>query len=105
MTIALSPPHPRWWQSRTARRFRRHRLAMAGLAIIVVLTLIVITTAVLATVRSVRRGTSSDTEDPFVESKIYAPAGFVITPAERELEREWEAHRAETPEPARRASH
>ena len=73
--------------------------------VFVVLTLVVIGTAVIATVRSVRGGVASDTEDPYVESRIYAPSGLVPTPAERELEREWAEHRAENPVAARRPGH
>lgn len=42
-STTLSPtspsPKPRWWRSRTVRRFCRHRLAMAGVVMIVILTL------------------------------------------------------------------
>lgn len=37
-TAQLQPP-PRWWRSRTARRFMRNRLAVLGVALIVGLTL------------------------------------------------------------------
>jgi carbon starvation protein len=56
-----------------------------------VLTLIVIATAVVATIRSVRGGGGESTEAPAVPSRIWAPAGFIPTPAERELQAEWEA--------------
>lgn len=36
---AMMPPPTRWWQTRTVRRFLRNRLAMIGLAMIVLLTL------------------------------------------------------------------
>ncbi|MBN9072781.1 MAG: ABC transporter permease [Rhizobiales bacterium] len=42
MSSAVSPtlaPPERWWRSRTVRRFCRHRLAMFGVAMIVLLTL------------------------------------------------------------------
>ena len=32
-------PPEKWWRSRTARRFRRHRLAMFGVVAIAILTL------------------------------------------------------------------
>ena len=42
-SATLSPaspsPKPHWWRSRTVRRFCRHRLAMVGLAMIILLTL------------------------------------------------------------------
>ena len=56
-----------------------------------VLTLVVIATAVLATVRSVRGGGSPSAEDAPVPSRIYAPAGLVPTPAEKELVGQWDA--------------
>ncbi|WBU57759.1 ABC transporter permease [Paracoccus sediminicola] len=41
MSDALTDPAPRqrWWNSRAARRFRNHRLALTGLAMITLLTL------------------------------------------------------------------
>jgi carbon starvation protein len=58
--------------------------------VFLVLTLIVLITAVLATLRSVRAGGRENTEDPEVPSRIYAPAGLIATPAERELEGQWQ---------------
>ena len=37
--IALEAARPRWWRSRSARRFASHRLALLGLAMITLLTL------------------------------------------------------------------
>ncbi|KTR02973.1 peptide ABC transporter permease [Aureimonas ureilytica] len=37
LPIAAAPPSPRWWRSRTARRFARHKLAVVGLVMIAVL--------------------------------------------------------------------
>jgi carbon starvation protein len=67
-----------------------------------VLTLVVIATAVLATVRSIRGGGSPSAEDPPVPSRIYAPAGLVPTPAEKELVGRWDAAGLT---PARRGHH
>ena len=41
MTSAIAPPAPRerWWNSRTTRRFARNRLALFGMAMIVLLVL------------------------------------------------------------------
>ena len=62
----------------------------------VTLTLIVIIAAVIATVKSLMSGGSEGHEDPYVESKIYAPAGLFATPSEKALEAQWaeyeEAH-------------
>jgi carbon starvation protein len=75
----------------------------------VVLTLIVLATAVLAAVRSLRAGAPAerdgdehdDHEDPVVPSRIYAPAGFLPTPSEKELAARW----AEAVPPRPRAHH
>jgi carbon starvation protein len=62
--------------------------------IFVVLSIIVIATAVLATVRAFRNRAAgiatTDNEDPFVPSRVFAPAGLVPTAAERELAAEWD---------------
>ncbi|MDN8579865.1 hypothetical protein, partial [Corynebacterium bovis] len=39
-------------------------------------------------------------EDPYVESRLYAPAGLIPTPSERALEREWAAYLAAVGAPA-----
>jgi carbon starvation protein len=56
-----------------------------------VLTIIVIAMAVVATVKSFRTRGLPENEDPRVESRIYAPAGIISTPAEKELEAQWKA--------------
>ncbi len=58
--------------------------------VFVVLTLIVLVTAIIATVRVWGGHRGHDTEDPRVESQIYAPAGFLPSPPERELMKQWE---------------
>ncbi|UTM37756.1 carbon starvation protein A [Rhodococcus pyridinivorans] len=55
-----------------------------------VLVLIVVAAGVVVCIRSVRAGGMPTTETPDVPSKIFAPAGFVPTPAERELQKEWD---------------
>lgn len=67
----------------------------------VVLTLIVLVASIIATVRAYRGHRGPDNEDPRVESHIYAPAGLIATPPERELEAEWKSYGA----PARSGSH
>ena len=67
--------------------------------VFVVLALVVIVTAVAAAVRSLRAGPRADSagdeqdvdehEDPVVESRIYAPSGFLPTPSEKELAGRW----------------
>jgi carbon starvation protein len=67
--------------------------------IFVVLSIIVIATAVLATVNAFRQrahGTAvKDNEDPARPSRVFAPAGLIPTPAERELMAEWDKVPAE----------
>jgi carbon starvation protein len=67
----------------------------------VVLTLIVIGAALIATIKSLRAGGRPTAEVSPVPSRIYAPSGFVVLPAERELERQW----AEAVPPKARAGH
>lgn len=67
--------------------------------IFVVLSIIVIATAVLATVKAFRNHSAGiatpDTEDPARPSRVFAPAGLIPTPAERQLLAEWEKVPAE----------
>ena len=55
-----------------------------------VLVLIVFVAGVVVCIRSIRAGGMPTTETPAVPSKIFAPAGFVPTPVERELQKEWD---------------
>ncbi|WP_181037427.1 carbon starvation CstA family protein [Arthrobacter sp. ZGTC412] len=67
--------------------------------IFVVLSIIVIATAVLATIKAFRTRTdgtaSKGNEDPARPSRVFAPAGLIPTPAERELMAEWDKVPAE----------
>jgi carbon starvation protein len=72
----------------------RNTMIQGWLSIIfVTLSIIVIATAVLATVRAYRNaaaGTAnSDHEDEARPSRVFAPAGLIASPAERELMAEW----------------
>ncbi|MBB5844867.1 carbon starvation protein [Conyzicola lurida] len=70
----------------------RNTMVQGVLSILFVsLAIIVIVTAVIATVRAARRGASESSEDAAVESQIFAPAGLVATPAEREIQKQWDA--------------
>jgi carbon starvation protein len=64
--------------------------------VFVVLTLIVLVASIIATVRAALGKRGKNTEDPRVESRIFAPAGLVATPLERDLQEEWDR----LPEPA-----
>ncbi|MBF6355357.1 carbon starvation protein A [Nocardia higoensis] len=55
-----------------------------------VLVLIVAVVGVLVCVRAWRSGDTSTTESPEEPSKIFAPSGFVATPAEREVQKQWD---------------
>ena len=55
-----------------------------------VLVLIVVAAGVVVCIRAVRAGGLPTTETPDVPSKIFAPAGFVPTPAERDLQKQWD---------------
>jgi carbon starvation protein len=55
----------------------------------VTLSIIVILAAIWATWKAYRAGGGPSQEDPAVPSRIFAPAGFIPTPAEKELEEQW----------------
>ena len=57
--------------------------------IFLVLSVIVIIAAIIATIRAYPNGGGTDTEDPEIPSRIYAPSGLVSSPAEKELEKAW----------------
>jgi carbon starvation protein len=72
----------------------RNTMIQGWLSVIfVVLSIIVIITALIATVKAFRNAAAGipnkDHEDPAVASRVYAPAGFIPTPSERELMAEW----------------
>jgi len=68
--------------------------------VFVVLAIVVIVAAVVVTIQAVVRGGGEDSEDAPVPSRRFAPAGFIPSGPERELEKEWEPlladERAET---------
>jgi carbon starvation protein len=59
--------------------------------VFVTLAIIVIITAVIASIRSFRAGGSPSAEDPAVASRMFAPAGFLATPAEKDIQAQWDA--------------
>ncbi|WP_182112299.1 MULTISPECIES: carbon starvation CstA family protein [unclassified Actinotalea] len=73
--------------------------------VFVTLTLVVIVTAVAAVWRSFRSGGAPSAEEPARPSRLYAPAGFVVTPAEKELEARWREHDAAHPEAVHARTH
>jgi hypothetical protein len=71
--------------------------------IFVTLAIVVIVMAVIVTIKALRNGGGADLEDAPVASRRFAPAGFLATKAEREIEKEWEALPADHPaRPTRR---
>ncbi|MEV0299254.1 carbon starvation CstA family protein [Nocardia sp. NPDC050710] len=54
------------------------------------LVLIVAVVGVLVCLRAWRKGGSETTESPEEPSKIFAPSGFIATPAEKEIQKEWD---------------
>ncbi len=82
----------------------RNTMIQGVLSIVfVTLAIIVILTAVVATVRSHRAGGAPSAEEPATPSRIYAPAGFITTPPEKELEARWLEHDAANPRPRARS--
>ena len=70
----------------------RNTAIQGSLSIIfVVLTLVVIGYSILNVVKALRSTEVVDQEDARVESRMFAPAGFLPTAEERELERQWDA--------------
>jgi carbon starvation protein len=78
----------------------RNTMIQGWLSVIfVVLSIIVIITALAATVTSFRNAAkgipNTDHEDPARASRVFAPAGLIPTPAERELMAQWDKLPAE----------
>lgn len=69
--------------------------------IFVVLTIVVMVVAIIVTVKAIVNGGGENTEDAPVASRRYAPAGFIPTAAERDLEKRWEPILAEERKAAR----
>ncbi|MFS0866149.1 carbon starvation CstA family protein [Microbacterium sp. 179-B 1A2 NHS] len=69
----------------------RNTFVQGTLSIVfVVLAIVVIIAAVIVSIGAIRRGGGENSEDAPVASRRFAPAGFIGTPAERALEKEWE---------------
>lgn len=77
----------------------RNTLVQGSLSVVfVLLTLTVVLTALLEVLRSYRGHEKESRENPYVQSKIYAPAGMIETPAEKELEKQWRQFYAKYPD-------
>jgi len=70
----------------------RNTMVQGILSIVfVTLAIIVILTAIQATWRAYRSGSSATSEDPAVPSRVFAPAGFLPSKAEKDLQAQWDA--------------
>jgi carbon starvation protein len=58
--------------------------------VFVTLAIVVIVMATIVTIKAIRAGGGENTEDAPVASRRYAPAGFLPSSAERDLEKQWE---------------
>ncbi|MEH6795900.1 MAG: carbon starvation CstA family protein [Rhodococcus sp. (in: high G+C Gram-positive bacteria)] len=58
--------------------------------IFAVLVLVVVFAGVWVCIKAVRGDTLPDNEEPEVPSKIFGPTGFVLTPAEKKIQAEWD---------------
>lgn len=82
----------------------RNTMIQGVLSIVfVTLAIVVILAAARATYRSVRSGGAPSAEVPPTPSRIFAPAGFLPTPPEKELEARWREHEAAHPRPRARS--
>ncbi|MBO3130533.1 carbon starvation CstA family protein [Dermatophilus congolensis] len=71
----------------------RNTFVQGSLSILfVVLAVIVIVMAVWRAVQAIRGKSVLNTEDPVVASEVFAPSGFVATPLEKELEKQWQGY-------------
>ncbi|MFX4271953.1 carbon starvation CstA family protein [Propionibacteriaceae bacterium Y1685] len=59
--------------------------------IFVVLSIIVIAAAVVSVIKTLRGTSLPSSEEPVTTSETFAPAGFLPTPREKELQAEWQA--------------
>ena len=66
-------------------------------AVFLACALVVIAMCVWKAVEAVRAGGGKDTEDPPVQSRIYAPSGMVAMASEKALAKQWAGYYAEHP--------
>ncbi|MEX3610547.1 carbon starvation CstA family protein [Rothia sp. LK2588] len=77
----------------------RNTFVQGTLSIVfVVLTLIVVVTAIIEVFRAKGGRHHVSNENPYVESRLYAPAGMLETPSEKALEKEWQRFYREHPD-------
>lgn len=77
----------------------RNTFVQGSLSILfVVLTLTVVTTALIEVFKAKNGHAKESKENPYIESKIYAPAGMLATAPEKELEQEWKKFYAKYPD-------
>ena len=61
------------------------------LSLFKVLFILVVVLAIYRSFQALSTKNFTTAEDPFVESKMFAPAGFIPTKAEREVMADWKA--------------
>ena len=70
----------------------RNTFVQGSLSIVfVVLTIVVVVMGLVEVFRALRGHARPSNEDPFVDSRLYAPSGVVPTPSEKALAERWEA--------------
>ena len=58
------------------------------------LVAMVVVMAVWKSIEAIKKGSLPTTEEPFVETKMFAPAGLIARKPERELQAQWDEHAA-----------
>lgn len=58
------------------------------------LVAMVVVMAVWKSIEAIKKGSLPTTEEPFVETKMFAPAGLIARKPERELQAQWDDHEA-----------
>lgn len=77
----------------------RNTMVQGTLSIIfVLLALVVVVMAIIEVIRSYQGHTKESCEDPYVESRLFAPAGLTATAAEKDVEKQWAEYYRKHPE-------
>lgn len=77
----------------------RNTMVQGTLSIIfVLLALVVVVMAIIEVIRSYQGHTKESCEDPYVESRLFAPAGPTATAAEKDVEKQWAEYYRKHPE-------
>ncbi len=63
------------------------------------LVAMVVVMALWKSIEAIRKGSMPTSEEPFTESKLFAPAGLIARRAEREVQAQWEERSGTEPRP------